>query len=118
MTTYATAERARQKAIAALRAAGLTAEAVRLAALPPITDRKTAKAAAKAEADRLRTKLDATEARLVEAEATIARLREAVNNHGQCSCRYTPGFPRGSRHASDCDYDPYLLAALTPEADR
>ena len=56
--------------------------------------------------------------RLVEAEATIARLREAVNNHGQCSCRYTPGFPRGSRHASDCDYDPYLLAALTPEADR
>lgn len=48
MRTYATAEQARQRAVAALRAAGLDAEADRLAALPPITDRESALAAADA----------------------------------------------------------------------
>lgn len=45
MTTYAAAEAARLRAIDALDTAGLTAEADRLAALPPITDRETTKAA-------------------------------------------------------------------------
>ena len=44
MTTYATAERARQRAIRVLRGAGLDAEADRLAALPPITDAASAAA--------------------------------------------------------------------------
>lgn len=42
MTSYAEAERARQRAIKALRAAGLHEQADRLAALPPITDARTA----------------------------------------------------------------------------
>ncbi|MDA8355542.1 MAG: hypothetical protein M0Z95_04420 [Actinomycetota bacterium] len=66
----------------------------------------------------LRGQLDAAEERLAEAEATIARLREAVGDHGQCTCHYTPGYPRGNRHAPGCDHDPDLLAALAPEADR
>ena len=45
MTTFSEAEAYRQRAIIALRAAGLTAEADRLAALLPIKDEATAYAA-------------------------------------------------------------------------
>lgn len=44
MTTYADAEQARWDAVKALRTVGLTAEADRLAACPPIVERKTADA--------------------------------------------------------------------------
>lgn len=45
MTTFSGAEAYRQRAIIALRDAGLADEADRLAALPPITDEATAYAA-------------------------------------------------------------------------
>ena len=47
--------------------------------------------------------------------AEIARLRrieEAARCHGGCLCEYYPGYPRGSRHAPECDNDPDLRAAL------
>jgi len=47
-------------------------------------------------------------------EAEIARLRkieEAARCHGGCLCEYYPGYPRGSRHAPECDNDPDLRAA-------
>jgi hypothetical protein len=51
-----------------------------------------------------------------EARAELARLRrieEAAREHGRCTCRYYPGYPRGERHAPECDHDPDLLVALT-----
>lgn len=48
-------------------------------------------------------------------EAEIARLRkieDAAREHGVCTCEHYPGYPRGHRHAPQCDDDPTLRAAL------
>ena len=51
-------------------------------------------------------------------KAELARLRkieEAAREHGACTCEHYPGYPRGHRHAPQCDDDPILRAALREE---
>lgn len=44
----------------------------------------------------------------------LAGVVAAAEEHGACTCEhYGPGFPRGHRHATACDDDPALRAALT-----